>query len=78
MSPTDGSLPEGADDLLVFAGSLITGVAVGTGVIGGEKRTNDELPRLDRSDSAADLLNDAAVLVTHRGRQTRTRRWPTS
>jgi len=35
-----------ADDLLVFAGSLITGLAVGTGVIGGEKGTDDELPGL--------------------------------
>src|SRR5207244_8271613 len=57
-----------ADDLLVFAGSLITGLAVGTGVVGGKERTDYKLARFDGGDSAADLLNDAAVLVPHWGR----------
>src|SRR5271165_1929117 len=58
----------GADKLLVLAGSLITGLAVRTDVIGGKEGTDNELAGFDRGDRAADLLDDAAVLVTHRGR----------
>src|SRR5207245_9762829 len=56
------------DELRAQARGLITDLAVGTGVVGGEERSDDELTRLDGGDCAADLLNDAAVLVTHRGR----------
>src|SRR5882762_2757030 len=51
----------------MLARRLIAGLAVRTGVVGGEERTDDELARLDCSDSATDLLDDAAVLVPHRG-----------
>ena len=57
-----------ADELAVLARRLVAGLAVGAGVVGGEERADDELPRLDRRDRAADLLDDAAVLVPHRGR----------
>src|SRR5437016_8865305 len=57
-----------ADELRALARGLITDLAVGAGVVGGEERSDDELTRLDGGDCAADLLNDAAVLVTHRGR----------
>src|SRR6516225_4553428 len=39
-----------------------------TGVVGGGKRADDEFPAPDRPDAAADVFNDAAVLVAHRGR----------
>src|SRR6266536_6319236 len=57
-----------AHKLLVLAGRLVSGVAVRTRVIGGEERTDDELAWFDRGDCATDLLDDAAVLVPHRGR----------
>jgi len=57
----------GADELLVLAGSLIASLAVRAGIVGSEKRTNDKLAGLDRGDSSADLLDDAAVFVSHRG-----------
>src|SRR6516162_9888691 len=41
---------------------------VGTGILGREKRTDHELTGPDRFDRASDLLNYAAVLVSHRGR----------
>src|SRR5437016_3373132 len=50
------------------AGRLVSGLTVGTGVVGGEERTDDELSALDGSDLAADFLNDAAVFMPHRGR----------
>src|SRR5439155_16488839 len=50
------------------AARLVAGLAVGTGVVGGEERADDELAGLDRGDRAADLLDDAAVLVPHRFR----------
>ena len=45
---------------------LVADSAVWTGVVGGEERTDDELAGLDGCDRAADLLDDAAVLVPHR------------
>src|SRR6266404_6126582 len=57
-----------ADELRVLARGLITDLAVGAGVVGGEERSDDELTRLAGGDCAADLLNDAAVLVSHRRR----------
>src|SRR5207247_7156300 len=43
----------GADELGMLAGRLIAGLAVGTSVVGGEERSDDELARLDRGDRAA-------------------------
>src|SRR2546426_7039648 len=57
-----------ADELGVLAGRLVARFANGTGVIGGEERTDDELAGLDRGDLTADFLDDAAVLVPHRAR----------
>lgn len=57
----------GADELAVQAVGLVAVPAVGTGVVGCEERADDELARLDRVDVAADLLDDADVLVTERG-----------
>src|SRR5881296_1526726 len=42
---------------------------MGTGVVGREERSDDELSRRDRPDRAADVFDDAAVLVAH-GRRT--------
>jgi hypothetical protein len=56
-----------ADKLAVLTGRLVTNLAVRTGVVGSEKRTDNELAGLDGGDPAADLLNDATVLVPHRG-----------
>jgi hypothetical protein len=47
----------------VLAGRLVARLAVGTGVVGCEEGTNDELPGLDEGDRTADLLDDAAVFV---------------
>jgi hypothetical protein len=58
----------GADKLLMLARRLIAGPAVGTRVVGGEERADDELARLDCFDRAANLFNDSAILVAHRGR----------
>src|SRR6266496_1651907 len=57
-----------ADELGVLAGRLVARSANGTGVIGGEERTDNELAALDRGDLTADFLDDAAVLVPHRAR----------
>jgi hypothetical protein len=54
--------------LTVDAGRLVTGTADRAGVVGSEEAADNELPRLDGADVAADLLDDAGVLVTHRGR----------
>src|SRR5439155_9672044 len=37
-----------------------------TGIVGGEERADDELSRLNRLDRAADLFDEAAILVSHR------------
>jgi hypothetical protein len=58
---------DGADELAVDAGALVAGVADLAGVVRGEEGADDELTRSDRRDSAADLLDDAYVLVTHGG-----------
>src|SRR6266581_2182533 len=60
--------PGVADELGVLAGRLVARSANGTGVIGGEERTDNELAGLDRGDLTADFLDDAAVLVPHRAR----------
>src|SRR6266550_626985 len=52
--------------LAIHARRLVTGLAMRTGVVGSGKRADDELAWLDRPDRAADLLDDAAVFVTHR------------
>jgi hypothetical protein len=51
----------------VDARALVAGPADLAGVVRGEERADHELTGLDRADSAADLLDDADVLVTHRG-----------
>src|SRR5882757_591158 len=43
-------------------------MAVRAGVVGSEERSDHELSRLDRFDRATDLLDDTAILVSHRGR----------
>ncbi len=58
----------GAERLLVRAGRLVAGAADLAGVVGGEKRPDHELARLHGGDRRSDLLDDAAVLVTHRPR----------
>jgi hypothetical protein len=57
----------GADGLPVDARALITGPADLAGVVRGEERADHELTWLDRADAPADFLDDAGVLVTHRG-----------
>src|SRR5206468_7066185 len=56
------------DELGVLAAGLVAGLAVGTSVVGSEERSDDELAGLDRGDRAADLFDDAAILMAHRGR----------
>src|SRR6266567_9086585 len=51
----------------LLAGRLVSDLASGTRVVGREERTDHELTALDRLDGASDLLDDAAVLVPHRG-----------
>ena len=55
------------DELAVHARRLVAVPAVGARVVGRGERADDELPRLDRPHGAADLLDDAAVFVPHRG-----------
>lgn len=57
-----------ADGLPVLTGRLITCFAVRARIIGSEEGSDDELARLERGDGAADLLDDATVLVAHRNR----------
>ena len=57
-----------ADELAVDARALVPGLADRAGVVGGEERADHELAGLDVLDLAPDLLNDADVLVAHRGR----------
>src|SRR5919206_3441233 len=52
----------------VDAGRLVAGPADLAGVVRREERADDELARLDQAHLAADLLDDADVLVAHRGR----------
>ncbi len=51
-----------------IAPALVPGPADFAGVVGGEERADHELSRPHGANVAADLLNDADVLVTHRGR----------
>ena len=51
---------------IVDAGRLVPDPAYLAGVVGGDERSDDELARLDRADRAADVLDDAGVLVAHR------------
>src|SRR5205809_392946 len=55
-----------ADELAVLATGRVASLAVGAGVVRGEEGADDELPGLDRGDRVPDLLDDAAVLVSHR------------
>src|SRR5438477_271142 len=57
-----------ADVRALHAPALVPRLTDGTGVIRGEERTDDELAGLDRRHGAADLFDDAAVLVAHRRR----------
>src|SRR5215208_5284632 len=54
--------------LPVDAGRVVAGPADLAGVVGGEERADDELAQLDQTYLAADLLDDADVLMAHRGR----------
>src|SRR5829696_6968254 len=58
----------GSTGLPVDARRMVTGPADLAGVVGGEERSDDELARLDQTYLAADLLDDADVLMAHRGR----------
>src|SRR5436309_1929334 len=51
----------------MLAGRLIAILTMGTGVVRRGERTDHELPRPDSLHRAADLLDDAAILVPHRG-----------
>src|SRR5207248_1662201 len=44
------------------------GLAVRAGVVRGEERSDNELARADRGDLVTDRFDDAAVLVSERGR----------
>ena len=50
------------------AAGLVAGLADLAGVVGGEEGADDEVAGLDGRDLAADLLDDADVLVAHRRR----------
>ena len=53
--------------------ALVAGPADLTGVVGSPERADHEPAVLDRGDLSADLLDDADVLMAHRGRITGTR-----
>jgi hypothetical protein len=55
----------GSDACAVDARRLVAGPTDLAGVVGGEKRTDHELARLDRRYLGADLLDDPGVLMTH-------------
>src|SRR5215217_3330254 len=57
-----------ASGLPVDARRLVAGPADLAGVVGGEERADDELARLDQTYLVAHLLDDADVLMAHRGR----------
>src|SRR5919206_407498 len=58
----------GGTGLAVDAGRLVAGPADLAGVVRREERADDELARLGQTYLAADLLDDADVLVAHRCR----------
>src|SRR5215213_1098934 len=58
----------GGTGLPVDARRLVAGPADLAGVVGGEERADDELARLDQTYLVAHLLDDADVLMAHRGR----------
>ena len=60
---------DGAHEFGVHAAGLVAGPADRAGVVGGEERADHELAGPQGADLAADLLDDADVLVAHR-------RWP--
>jgi hypothetical protein len=57
----------GRDELAVDEARRIPGPADLTGAVGDHERADDEVARLDRLDVAADLFDDADVLVAHGG-----------
>src|SRR5829696_684722 len=65
---SSGGIPGVATGLPLDAGRLVAGPADLAGVVGGEERADDELAGLDQTYLAADLLDDADVLVAHRCR----------
>ena len=63
----------------IHAPALVPSPADLAGVVGGEERPDDELSGFDGGHVAADLFDDAHVLVAHRGRGTdllNTAPWP--
>ena len=64
---TRPGLPMAPMSCRLHAGGLVAGPADLAGVVGGEERADHELAGLDAGDLAADLLDDADVLVAHRG-----------
>lgn len=56
-----------ADELAVQAGRVVPVLAVGAGVVGGEEGADHQLAGLDDGHIAADLFDDAEVLVAARG-----------
>src|SRR5215203_1231337 len=58
----------GGTGLPVDARRLVAGPADLAGVVRGEERADDELARLDQTYLVAHLLDDADVLMAHRGR----------
>jgi hypothetical protein len=59
---------QGAHGRTLAAGALVAGLAQLAGVVGGPEGADHELARPDRGDLAADLLDDADVLMAHRRR----------
>jgi len=47
----------------MLAGRLVSDMTVGTGIVGREERTDDELAGFNRFDRAPYFLHDAAILV---------------
>src|SRR6267378_3948678 len=58
---------ESVNKLGMLAGRLVSDMAVGTGIVGREERTDDELAGFNRFDRAPYFLHDAAILVPHWG-----------
>src|SRR5216683_133804 len=65
--PQHGRL-RAADKFAVLAGRLVAELAVWTSIVGGKKRADDKLARLDLRHGTTDVFDDAAVLVPHRSR----------
>jgi hypothetical protein len=59
---------DGAHEHPLDTRALVAGLAELAGAVGGPERADHELAGRDRVDLAADLLDDADVLVAHRGR----------